>query len=346
MGQLQQIQIVGGGLAGLSLGIGLRLRGIPVFVWESGRYPRHRVCGEFIDGLGLGTLVRFGLLGKLREGGARDSVTVATSWGRKLAMAPLLAQPALSISRFTLDEVLSREFQRLGGELGSGQRWVGEYGPGIVRACGRRVESTADGWRLFGLKAHARNVSLEADLEMHFVGAGYVGLSRLSDGQVNVCGLFRTKTPVAGLSFGWREWLRGPAGSLLYSRLVKAQFDDSSFCSVAGLGLRPQRATRRLECCVGDALTMIPPLTGNGMSMAFESAELAVQPLERFGRGELSWAEAQRQVALACDLRFESRLRWAACIQWALFQPLARGMLLSAATRSPWLWRTMHGRTR
>src|ERR1035441_4912314 len=34
-------------LLGLTLGIGLRQRGIPVTVLEAGHYPRHRVCGEF-----------------------------------------------------------------------------------------------------------------------------------------------------------------------------------------------------------------------------------------------------------------------------------------------------------
>ena len=55
------ITIVGGGLAGLTLGIGLRRRGVPVTVWEAGHYPRHRVCGEFISGRGQETLSRLGL---------------------------------------------------------------------------------------------------------------------------------------------------------------------------------------------------------------------------------------------------------------------------------------------
>ena len=55
------ITIVGGGLAGLTLGIGLRQRQIPVAVWEAGNYPRHRVCGEFISGRGQQTLERLRL---------------------------------------------------------------------------------------------------------------------------------------------------------------------------------------------------------------------------------------------------------------------------------------------
>ena len=44
--------IAGGGLAGLVLGIALRDREIPVVLHEAGRYPRHRVCGEFLSGNG------------------------------------------------------------------------------------------------------------------------------------------------------------------------------------------------------------------------------------------------------------------------------------------------------
>jgi hypothetical protein len=57
------VTIVGGGLAGLTLGIGLRQRGVPITVWEARRYPRHRVCGEFISGGGQSSLARLGLLG-------------------------------------------------------------------------------------------------------------------------------------------------------------------------------------------------------------------------------------------------------------------------------------------
>jgi menaquinone-9 beta-reductase len=39
------IEIIGGGLAGLSLGRALARAGVPVTVYEAGNYPRHRVCG-------------------------------------------------------------------------------------------------------------------------------------------------------------------------------------------------------------------------------------------------------------------------------------------------------------
>jgi menaquinone-9 beta-reductase len=91
---------------------------------------------------------------------------------------------------------------------------------------------------------------------------------------------------------------------------------------------------------------MIPPVTGNGMSMAFESAELAIEPLTIFSRGELAWTEAQQEIASACDKRFTARLRWAAWLQRALFQPVARPALLRLAARSDRLWRGIFTRTR
>ena len=61
MAALKPITIIGGGLAGLTLGIGLRRRGIPATILEMGDYPRHRLCGEFISGGGRQVLERLGL---------------------------------------------------------------------------------------------------------------------------------------------------------------------------------------------------------------------------------------------------------------------------------------------
>jgi len=246
-----------------------------------------------------------------------------------------------------LDHWLAGEFQRLGGELRAGERWGRPLGIGTVRATGRHPEAVVRGWRWFGLKVHARRLTLDADLELHFVPSGYVGLARLADGVVNICGVFRSQVTVPNLAQRWRQWLSGPGISVLATRLAKAQFDEASFCAVAGFDLRPQRAgSLSRECSVGDAVTMIPPLTGNGMSMAFESAELAVGPLAKFAHGELTWAEAQHELAVACDQTFARRLRWAACLQPALFSPPARALLLFMGAHSEYIWRRFFSLTR
>ena len=61
MSSPRPVEIVGGGLAGLSLGLALRRAGVDVTVYEAGHYPRHRVCGEFITGLPRRTRERLGL---------------------------------------------------------------------------------------------------------------------------------------------------------------------------------------------------------------------------------------------------------------------------------------------
>src|SRR5258706_378699 len=70
-----------------------------------------------------------------------------------------------------------------------------------VPATGRNAQSIENGWRWFGLKAHARHVSLTADLEMHVAPNGYVGLCRLADDEVNVCGLFRRRAGGSSADF-------------------------------------------------------------------------------------------------------------------------------------------------
>ena len=183
-------------------------------------------------------------------------------------------------------------------------------------------------------------------MELHFVPSGYVGLCRLPGDTVNICGMFRSKSTFPELSKNWRQWLIGPEGSALHVRLAGAQFDEDTFCTVAGLDTRPQKATTLTGCCIGDALTMIPPMTGNGMSMAFESAELAVEPLVEYSRVHLAWPQAQRQIAVACDHRFSGRLRWAGWLQRFLFLPRARTALILLTARSEGVSRALFNLTR
>jgi 2-polyprenyl-6-methoxyphenol hydroxylase-like FAD-dependent oxidoreductase len=180
---------------------------------------------------------------------------------------------------------------------------------------------------------------------MHLSPDGYIGVNRINDGEVNVCGLFRvregTRRPESK-----QDWLRGETDSLLRARLGAAEFAPDSFCSVAGLQLKPQRAAAKQECCIGDTLTMTPPVTGNGMSMAFESAELAVEPLAAYSRGKLNWLKVRQQIAHRCDAAFSRRLAWARLLQWMMISPALQGRLGSRLLRSDRLWRLMFTQTR
>jgi len=347
MSAVRPITIVGGGLAGLTLGIGLRRLKIPVTIWEASHYPRHRVCGEFVSGQGQQVLSRLGLMDEFKRAGATLARTARFFLGK--AQSPLreVTPPALCLSRFAMDQLLAKRFRNEGGELRENERFESkDFREGVVCTSGRRVQTTEQGWRWFGLKVHARGVELGADLEMHGSGEGYVGLCRLPAGEVNICGLFRARPGGHANDCPAKELLKGAPGSWLHERLATALFQPDSFCSVAGLPLLPQRAADHNECRLGDALTMIPPVTGNGMSMAFEAAELAIEPLAAYARAEIPWMAAHHAIATACDKAFRRRLACAKWLQWMMFSPLLRGGLGTPVLSSGWLWRLLFTRTR
>ncbi len=343
------VTIIGGGLAGLTLGIGLRQHDVPVTIQEAGDYPRHRVCGEFISGGGQAVLERLGLLIPFQKAGAIYAHTAMFICGAARSPVRKLAAPALCLSRHKMDALLAQNFQQLGGELQVRSRYTSDnHAEGVVSAAGRRAQTVEKSPRRFGVKAHVSNstpVDLEADLEMHLSADGYIGVNRIDDGQVNVCGLFQVR-PDNRRPESKTEWLLGDSGSVLRRRLGSAQFDTASFCSVAALQLKPQRAKAKKECCIGDALTMTPPVTGNGMSMAFESAEMAIEPLAAYSRSQINWSQAQQQIALKCDTAFSRRLAWARALQWMMVSPAVQSSVGKFLLRSDWLWNLMFWRTR
>ena len=72
---------------------------------------------------------------------------------------------------------------------------------------------------------------------------------------------------------------------------------------------------------LGDACAMVPPFTGNGMAMAFQSAEIALDPLISFARNEITWSEACSVIHCALLKRFRVRLASAHLLHPYLLQP-------------------------
>jgi flavin-dependent dehydrogenase len=334
---MKPITIIGGGLAGLTLGILLRRENVPVAAIEAGKYPRHRVCGEFISGRGLGIFRGLGL-----EGGKGIEASTCSFHLKNRRPVKLKLDPsALCISRFELDALLAEEFERVGGILKLGERANFDADrEGVVRATGRRRSENAAG-HLFGLKAHAIGAGLSSDLELHFGAGNYVGVCKLGDQRANVCGLFYSREPMRSLNEKWKTIL---ASSIWSSAVESVTWDEASFSSVAGLTLSRHAPESRFS--IGDAAAMIPPLTGNGMSMAFESAALARKWLLEFSAGRISWTKCLQGHTAAWRKAFSSRLRWAGFVQPVLFSGAGQEFLLICTRLFPTLPTFFFARTR
>lgn len=312
----RMLTIAGGGLAGLTLGIALRRRGVPVRLVEAAAYPRHRVCGEFISGLSETELAELDC-GDIFAKAARPRETAWFEGGREWLRRDLPAA-AIGLSRHVLDAGLARRFVELGGGLRCGERFSGD-GEGVVWATGRPRQGS--GW--LGLKAHFEGLELSAVLELHLQNRGYVGLTKVEEGRVNVCGLFRRSEPLkgGGLPAACREaGLPELAEKLENAALIAGSLKGVSNFSLGWQPVPPGRVS------VGDAAAMIPPFTGNGMAMAMQSALLVAEPLARWSRGESSWSQTAGVVRREQRIRFGPRLRWARWLHRLLLHRTGRQM--------------------
>jgi flavin-dependent dehydrogenase len=321
--EMREVTIVGGGLGGLALGIALRRHGVPVEVVEAGAYPRHRVCGEFLSGIDGEDLDVLGI-GDLFEGARRPQETVWYDRERLLFRGTLPVR-AFGVSRFFLDSALSGRFTAMGGRLSTGRRFEGDpLREGAVIASGRPAGGRGgEGW--LGLKGHYAGMESLADLEVHLGDAAYVGVTVVEGGWTNVTGLFRM-TPSGGDGKRGNILQRAVADAGmggLAERLGSADLREGSLKGVTRFELGWQKPFGQ-GIRIGDAAAMIPPVTGNGMTMALQSARGALGPLVEWSRGALEWSAAGREVAQAQQRLFGSRLRWAAALQAILMQPLCR----------------------
>jgi 2-polyprenyl-6-methoxyphenol hydroxylase-like FAD-dependent oxidoreductase len=179
-----------------------------------------------------------------------------------------------------------------------------------------------------GLKAHWIGLEGTDDLEMHCGDGGYVGLSRVENGRVNVCGLFDASAVRRG-----RGCLPGVLKAVglhrLAERLSGAAVVQGSEVAVAGFRGGWSGSDR---LAVGDAFARIPPFAGNGMSMALEGAHEATLELERYCSGEAAWEDVKRRLRSRLRSRFRVRMAWA-----MVLHPVLRsraGMAFAAAAAS------------
>ncbi len=320
------ITIAGGGLAGLSVGLGLRSHSIPVELHEAGTYPRHRVCGEFISGVSERVLSQLGVLPCLADALRLETMTWHQSGGRILKER--LPKPAMALSRHTLDLRMKTALADAGGIIHESSRLPEVPREGFLWCGGRRISEGG----AVGLKAHYEGMTLDADLEMHMGRGAYLGLCRVEGGRVNACGLF----PSGALKNARKEDLLTEAVATaglttLARRLKSASQVHGSLVGVSAF--RPGWQGQSHAASAGDASVIIPPFAGNGMSMAFEGALIAVEEMLDFSNGKIPWETAVRRMHQRSRRQFRTRVQIALLIHPFLTHPLGQ-FLLSACIRS------------
>jgi flavin-dependent dehydrogenase len=328
MNALRPVEILGGGLAGLGLALGLRRAGIPVVLHEAGDYPRHRVCGEFITSLDDVTIERLDLRAHLTD--ALSATSVAWFHGHKLTHKHNLPTPARCLSRHALDQRLAEALTAAGGAIHTRSRQKLEPAEGRVIAAGRRPNPNAP-W--IGLKIHLSDLTLAADLELHLGRRAYVGLTPIEDQRINLCGLFhrdnidsQPREPADVLI----AHLHGAELDHLAARVGQATLRADSRCAVAGLDYRhaPSDAS---TAGLGDHASLIPPFTGHGMTIALQSARLALDPLIAWSRHEQDWPTTLRKIDQQLQQYLGPKNRRASWLHGWLLQPSRQRVLLGLA---------------
>ena len=166
---------------------------------------------------------------------------------------------------------------------------------------------------------------------MHAGTNGYAGLAGVEEGWTNVCGLFRIDRSLHGQGAELLlAYLDAGGNERLADRIRRSELRVDSFCAVAGFELGRQTPVAGL-LTLGDAESMIPPFTGNGMSMAFQAAELAVAPLAEWSRDEISWQDATNRARASVRRTFKRRLTVAGGLHSILLAKGGRSLVQSLA---------------
>jgi hypothetical protein len=134
----------------------------------------------------------------------------------------------------------------------------------------------------FGVKAHyAHMQGFGGAVELHYFRGGYVGLHEVGGGRVNVCALIDRvvagELPKDPERIVREIFFRNPAAR---ARLERAE-RVSDWHAVGSLFFQAEAPVLGGVLLLGDAAGTIDPFAGEGMSMAFRSAEIAVEELAR-----------------------------------------------------------------
>ncbi len=364
--------IIGAGPAGSAAAILLAQSGFRVALMEKSRFPREKLCGEFITPECLNVFERLGVRNRMFDAGAKtiSRCRLFAPDGRRLDV-PMewIADghpQAISLTRAAMDFVLIQRAREVGVEV----REAFHVSPGLRRDAGltfiegkadgatveqfaarlvidasgrngvfsnqvRQSASRFDGSRIFGCKIHLRGVEGLNDLaELFFFRDGYGGLSEVEGDRVNLC--FLTTEATLREAKGDRERL---LDLTLRSNPVARRRLQSAIFEGEWLGTGPviygRKQTISDVLTVGDAAAFIDPFTGSGILLALTSGELAAKVVHQaFSEGIEDVDQIIMRYRKSHRAKFGSRLRASAILRALIFKPAARNALVTLFSRN------------
>jgi menaquinone-9 beta-reductase len=293
--------IIGGSLAGAAAALELLRLGQPARIYEKSKFPRHKVCGEFLDAAAVDLLAGLPLEGTAITETALIWPGVATRFA--------LPRPALGISRYRLDHILME------AALSRGAEWCEEPGKAHAEAIvahGRKPVSQR-GQRMFGYKAHYSGPTNQA-VELYFAGSGYTGVNPIEGGLTNVCGIAREED-LKRVRFDGDAFV---ASQEHLARRLDGRKREMEWLFTGPLFYGPTEETTGYPC--GDALSFVDPFTGSGMLCAVATGQLAARSVAQ-GLTSEQHVEACRKLLLPA-FRWSSLIRKS--LQWPLVPRLAQ----------------------
>jgi flavin-dependent dehydrogenase len=346
VGAIVDVAVLGAGLAGSSAAKALADKGWETLLLDRQSFPRHKVCGEFLSPESQSTLQALGIGDSIAGLGHSELERVRLIFENGAEVDIALPSKAWGVSRYSLDAALHQAAAQAGAKLLTGRtvtavraadhggfhiqtKQGSEVGSiearAVIAAWGASQRTELAGYRVqptskpsyIGVKSHFRGIAMEPVVELYFFRGGYLGLCPVEDGLVNASALLERgavvntgKTIVTILSGAAQRNKR------LYEKLKHAEPVLGSQAAVAPVHLNRKLLSWDQLPLLGDTAGMIPPLCGDGMSMALRSAALCVPLADRYLRGQLSLVDWELAYTQQINREFKGPLRWGAFLQW------------------------------
>lgn len=340
MSNTYDVAIVGAGPAGSSLAIRLAQAGKRVVLVEKEKFPRHKLCGEFISPECVPHFAQLGVLAEISDGGGSkltETVFYSRS-GRGVAVPSAMFggvdRHAIGLSRAQMDLCLMERAAAVGVEVrestsaslvldgarATGLRLKGVHQPSTTLQIGAALVVDASGRgralsrniaassfrkaKLVAFKTHATGVDLPAGrCGIFSYSGGYGGTNRVEGGLHNIC-FIASAADVRRLGSDPESIFRETVCS---NERAKRVFRDVKFQN-EWLAVPIDRFGRGELVpvpgllAIGDAASFIDPFTGSGMLLALESARLAAECILEAGEVAL---EYQKRYSALFDRRLK-----------------------------------------